>query len=44
MLFDELDPIGRFTKERLTEDTVGSFLSTEDLVTAYRDFLKTNDL
>jgi putative DNA primase/helicase len=42
-LFEELDPIGRFAAERLTEDP-DSFLSTEEVCTAYSTFLHENDL
>lgn len=42
-LFEELDPIGRFAAERLTQDA-NSFLSTEELCTAYSVFLHDNDL
>jgi P4 family phage/plasmid primase-like protien len=42
-LFEELDPIGRFAVERLTADP-DSFLSTEELCTAYSGFLHDNDL
>ena len=41
-LFEELDPIGRFAAERLTEDP-NSFLSTEELSSAYSIFLHDND-
>lgn len=41
-LFEELDPIGRFATERLTEDPE-SFLSTEELSAAYATFLHDND-
>jgi putative DNA primase/helicase len=41
-LFEELDPIGRFATERLTEDPDG-FLSTEELSAAYATFLHDND-
>jgi P4 family phage/plasmid primase-like protien len=41
-LFEELDPVGRFATERLTED-VDSFLSTEELSAAYATFLHDND-
>jgi hypothetical protein len=41
-LSDELDPIGRFAAERLAEDPTG-FLSTEELTTAYSNFLHDND-
>ena len=37
-LFEELDPIGRFTAERLTEDPE-SFLTTEDMSAEYSGFL-----
>ena len=42
-LFEELDPIGRFAAERLTQDA-DAFLSTEELCTAYAAFLHDNDL
>lgn len=41
-LFEELDPIGRFAAERLTEDR-DAFLSTEELTAAYSTFLHDND-
>jgi phage/plasmid-associated DNA primase len=41
-LFEELDPVGRFAAERLTEDAE-SFLSTEELCAAYTLFLHDND-
>jgi len=41
-LFEELDPIGRFAAERLTEDAE-AFLSTEELCSAYTQFLHDND-
>jgi putative DNA primase/helicase len=41
-LFEELDPIGRFAAEQLAEDP-DSFLSTEQLCTAYSSFLHEND-
>jgi putative DNA primase/helicase len=41
-LFEELDPIGRFAAERLTEDP-DSFLSTDELCTAYSAFMQDND-
>ncbi len=40
-LFEHLDPIGRFAKERLTEDP--GFLSSDELSTAYARFLSDND-
>jgi P4 family phage/plasmid primase-like protien len=42
-LFEELDPIGRFAAERLTADP-DSFLSTDELCSAYSLFLHDNDL
>lgn len=41
-LFEELDPIGRFAAECLTEDSE-SFLSTDELSNAYTRFLHEND-
>jgi putative DNA primase/helicase len=41
-LFNDLDPIGRFAKERLVADPT-SFLTTEELTSAYRTFLMDND-
>jgi putative DNA primase/helicase len=41
-LFNDLDPIGRFVKERLTEDPKG-FLTTDELSAAYAVFLSEND-
>jgi putative DNA primase/helicase len=41
-LFEELDPLGRFAAERLVEDPE-SFLSTQELCTAYASFLHEND-
>jgi len=41
-LFEELDPIGRFAAERLAEDPHG-VLSTEELTTAFSNFLNEND-
>jgi|GEM_PF-5063321 len=41
-LFEELNPIGRFAAERLVSDAE-SFLSTEELSTAYSGFLRDND-
>jgi putative DNA primase/helicase len=41
-LFEELDPIGRFASERLTEDAE-AFMSTEELCSAYSGFLHEND-
>jgi P4 family phage/plasmid primase-like protien len=38
-LFSELDPIGRFEAERLTEDP-DAFVTTEEYVAAYLDFLR----
>ena len=41
-LFNDLDPIGRFAAERLADDP-GSFLSSEELRTAYAGYLQDND-
>jgi putative DNA primase/helicase len=41
-LFDDLDPIGRFASERLTENPE-AFLSTEDLSAAFAIYLHDND-
>jgi putative DNA primase/helicase len=41
-LFEELDPIGRFAAECLTEDTE-SFIASEELCAAYTRFLHEND-
>jgi putative DNA primase/helicase len=41
-LFNDLDPIGRFIKECLTEDA-DSFLSSDELTTAYGAWLDAND-
>jgi putative DNA primase/helicase len=41
-LFNDLDPIGRFARERLAEDPKG-FLTTEELCSAYAAFLSEND-
>jgi len=41
-LFEELDPIGRFAAERLAVDP-GGFLSTEELIAAFSNFLHDND-
>jgi len=41
-LFDDLDPIGRFAKERLVDDL--GFLTTEEIAIAYSQFLADNDL
>ncbi len=41
-LFEELDPIGRFAAERLTDDPTG-FLSTDELCSAFGSFLHDND-
>jgi putative DNA primase/helicase len=41
-LFEELDPIGRFAAERLAEDPE-EFLTSEELVLAYSDFLHDNE-
>jgi putative DNA primase/helicase len=38
-LFSDLDPIGRFTSERLVEDP-DAFLTTEEYTAAYMDFLR----
>ena len=38
-LFSELDPIGRFTAERLAEDA-DAFVTTEEYVAAYLEFLR----
>jgi len=42
-LFEELDPMGRFAKECLAAAT-DSFLSSEEICTAYAGFLRDNDL
>jgi phage/plasmid-associated DNA primase len=42
-LFEELDPIGRFAVERLTEDPEG-FLTTDEISAAYSVFLHDNDV
>jgi putative DNA primase/helicase len=42
-LFEELDPISRFVSERLAADP-DSFLSTEQLLKAYGEFLHDNDI
>lgn len=41
-LFDDLDPMGRFAKERLIEDP--GFMTSEDLVIAYTRFLGDNEI
>lgn len=41
-LFEDLDPIGRFAAERLVEDQ-DSFLSTDELCSAYAIFLRDHD-
>ncbi|MGA7968082.1 MAG: phage/plasmid primase, P4 family [Terriglobales bacterium] len=41
-LFNELDPIGRFAKERLTTEP-GSFLTSEQLASAYSSFMSDNE-
>jgi putative DNA primase/helicase len=41
-LFEELDPVGRFASERLTDDPE-SFLSTDELSTAFDVFARDND-
>ena len=43
LLFEELDPIARFASERLAVDTE-CFLSTEEILKAYGDFLHDNDI
>lgn len=40
-LFQDLDPIGRFAAERLTEDP-DAFVTTEEFVAAYLDFQRDN--
>jgi putative DNA primase/helicase len=40
-LFNDLDPIGRFMKERLVEDP--GFMTTDELCGAYEAFLSAND-
>lgn len=42
-LFEELDPIARFASERLAVDPE-CFLSTEEVLKAYGDFLHDNDI
>ena len=42
-LFEELDPLGRFAKECLAADP-DSFLSSEEICSAYAGFLRDNDL
>lgn len=42
-LFEELDPIARFASERLMVDSE-YFLSTEEILKAYGDFLHDNDI
>src|ERR1035437_1095451 len=42
-LFEELDPIARFASERLAVDPE-CFLSTEEILKAYGDFLHDNDI
>jgi putative DNA primase/helicase len=41
-LFEDLDPVGRFASERLTDDPE-SFLSTEELSEAFDIFIRDND-
>jgi putative DNA primase/helicase len=43
LLFEELDPIARFASERLTVDAE-CFLSTEEILKAYGEFLHDNDI